>query len=149
MSFKHISFLVLLLAGFFLISCSQESSQESVIPSDDTSWYEQEELDLDVLNNHIRESKIKDLSQVIDLLAPEEEFAEGNYKYSIHRQDVSDSEVIITVTETGLADDSIAGQKTKIKLKKEGDYWVVQDVLTSFQCQANRGHTTWGKEFCQ
>ena len=64
-----------------------------------------------------------------------------------------DNLAIVTITQTNLADDSVAGRRYLVEFAPYGDQadqqWQVIWAGQKFKCQANRGHQDWGTDLCQ
>lgn len=64
-----------------------------------------------------------------------------------------DNLAIVTITQTNLADDSVAAKRYLVEFAPYGDQadqqWQVIWAGQKFKCQANRGHQDWGTDLCQ
>ena len=54
---------------------------------------------------------------------------------TLEEEEVSANARIVTYTETGWADDSVAGQRHRLCLKAEGDAWLVTRALSANECR--------------
>jgi hypothetical protein len=57
-------------------------------------------------------------------------------------------EQVAVVTVTGLADDSVAGRRTAVSLRPEGDGWRLVRAQWTQRCALERGHDDWSAEPC-
>jgi WD40 repeat protein len=64
-----------------------------------------------------------------------------------------DNLAIVTITQTNLSDDSLAGIRYLVEFAPYGDAdeseWQVIWAGQQFQCRANRGHQDWSQKLCQ
>ncbi|MDJ0569053.1 MAG: hypothetical protein QNJ53_08380 [Pleurocapsa sp. MO_192.B19] len=64
-----------------------------------------------------------------------------------------DNLATVSITQTNLADDSVAGIRYLVEFAPYGDrsnqQWQVIWAGQKFKCQANRGHQDWGTNLCQ
>lgn len=64
-----------------------------------------------------------------------------------------DNQAVVTITQTRLADDSVAAIRYRIELAPYGDeadeQWQVVWAGRQWQCQENRGHQDWSKDLCK
>ncbi len=64
-----------------------------------------------------------------------------------------DNLAIVTITQTNLLDDSVAGIRYQVKLAPYGDrnakLWEVVSAGQQFKCHRDRGHQNWSKDFCR
>ncbi|MGQ4650024.1 hypothetical protein [Lyngbya aestuarii] len=63
------------------------------------------------------------------------------------------NQAIITIIQTGVADDSIGGIKYRVELQKTqsaktGKHWEMVWAGSQYKCQSGRGHQDWSKELC-
>ena len=65
----------------------------------------------------------------------------------------SDNLAIVTITQTNLADDSVAAKQYLVEFAPYGDraeqQWQVIWAGQKIKCRANRGHQDWGTDLCQ
>lgn len=57
-------------------------------------------------------------------------------------------DVIVTVEEEGLMDDSVSGSITMVRMKKEEDVWQIYKATRAWKCWKGRGHETYSGEPC-
>lgn len=60
---------------------------------------------------------------------------------------------IVTITQTGVADDSVGGIRYRVELQQNkkaptGRQWEMVWVGSQVKCHPNRGHQDWSKELC-
>ncbi len=55
---------------------------------------------------------------------------------------------VIVQTIVGLADDSVAGIRNRIELKRNQNKWEIVWVGRQYKCQPNRGHQNWSSSLC-
>jgi len=55
---------------------------------------------------------------------------------------------VIVYTIIGLADDSVAGIRNRIELKRNQNKWEIIWVGEQYKCQPNRGHQDWSGSLC-
>lgn len=61
---------------------------------------------------------------------------------------IDDQNMVVVVTQDGMADDSLAAQETRIDILKQGDTWTILWVGQRWKCRPNRGHEDWGTDLC-
>jgi hypothetical protein len=57
-------------------------------------------------------------------------------------------EATVTVTYSGLLDDSVEATRSTIRLQRDGDVWHVEEVKTSVRCKPHRGHQGFSADDC-
>ncbi|MFK7810521.1 MAG: hypothetical protein AB8F74_22130 [Saprospiraceae bacterium] len=62
-------------------------------------------------------------------------------------EDIDD--VLVTVEEDGLMDDSVSASLTMLRLKKENDLWQVYKATRAWKCWPGRGHQIYSGEPCK
>lgn len=60
----------------------------------------------------------------------------------------SPNQVMITITEGGALDDSIAGLRYRFDIQRQNDQWEIQRAGRQIRCQAGRGHQDFSVENC-
>jgi len=58
------------------------------------------------------------------------------------------NEVMVTVEEDGLMDDSVSGTMSFLRMKKTDGVWQVYKATQAWKCWKGRGHETYGVEPC-
>jgi len=58
------------------------------------------------------------------------------------------NKAVVTLTQTGLLDDSVAGMRYRVELRAFGNQWEVIWIGKQQKCYPNRGHTDWSTELC-
>lgn len=101
------------------------------------------------VNDLIIEKGIDEISEIIALYRPEDEYAENAYyTYTLTEQKLDNNITQIVLTETGLADDSVEGIRAAFSLIKEGEYYQITSIYEQYRCWTKRGSQAWSKEFC-
>ncbi|MGA9637123.1 hypothetical protein [Flavobacterium sp.] len=156
--------LVMMLLGFtMVISCNNSKTKST--DSESNNGIETTEIDaksnvseetfkqidqktLDQLNAEIVSKQIKSEDDVMAVYRPKSLAAEGDYQYDISKKTTGSGEVELTLIETGIMDDSQAGQKVIMVLKKENDSYKILSMKENYTCWKDRGHENWSTEFC-
>ncbi len=73
---------------------------------------------------------------------------EGIAGYAFEQTEIADDVVRVVVTQEGLLDDSVYGEKRIIEFRYKVDRWVIEDIKLGFKCQRNRGHQNYAGELC-
>lgn len=60
----------------------------------------------------------------------------------------SPNQAMVTVTEGGLLDDSLAGYRYRFDISRQGEQWTITRAGRQFRCQQGRGHQDWSIELC-
>ncbi len=60
----------------------------------------------------------------------------------------SSEEAVVTFTQTGLLDDSVAGFRYRVELVAVGNNWEIVWVGRQYKCRSGRGNPDWSKELC-
>lgn len=55
---------------------------------------------------------------------------------------------VVTIVVEGYQDDSIAGSRYRLRMKKVDGYWQIQSAYRQWKCQPGRGHTWWSCGTC-
>jgi hypothetical protein len=79
------------------------------------------------------------------------EGAEGNFSQEVTVNYPQPDRAIAILTQTGLADDSVAGMRYRIELVPADSadaQWQVTWAGRQYQCQEGRGHQDWSTELC-
>jgi hypothetical protein len=60
-----------------------------------------------------------------------------------------DNKAVVTLTQTGLLDDSVEGMRYRVELISSGNKWKVIWIGEQYKCNPRRGgHTDWSTELC-
>lgn len=54
----------------------------------------------------------------------------------------------VTLTQEGLSDDSVEGEKRIIDFEKTNALWTIRQIRLGFKCWKNRGHRNYSGEVC-
>lgn len=73
---------------------------------------------------------------------------EGNFHEEVLLVEQTDRTALVILTQTGLADDSIAGMRYRLEFIREGNQWRLNWVGRQVLCQPGRGSQAWRKEKC-
>lgn len=60
----------------------------------------------------------------------------------------SENKAVVTLTQTGLLDDSVAGMRYRVEFVAMGNSWEMIWAGKQQKCYPNRGHTDWSMELC-
>ncbi len=61
----------------------------------------------------------------------------------------SPDQVMVTVTQGGVLDDSVAGIRYRFDIERQDDStWEIQKAGQQFRCQLGRGHQDWSDQLC-
>ncbi|MEM9149897.1 MAG: hypothetical protein AAGB19_05530 [Cyanobacteria bacterium P01_F01_bin.3] len=60
----------------------------------------------------------------------------------------SPTEAMVTITEGGLLDDSVAGFRYRFDIVNQNGQWTITRAGRQFRCQPGRGHQDWSIELC-
>lgn len=101
---------------------------------------------IEQLNRKIQSENLTTLHEIIRWYRPVNEFNEGKYRYSVDIVWIDDQTVEVTITETGLPDDSVEGRKTILTLRRGNGIYGVISVKEAYRCY--RGHKNWSAEIC-
>ena len=79
---------------------------------------------------------------------------EGNFDQQVKVDYPQPDQAVVTITQTGLPDDSVRGIRYRIELSPKesaqtGKQWQVMWAGQQFTCREGRGHQDWSTEFCQ
>ncbi|MFD3002980.1 hypothetical protein ACFS7Z_21625 [Pontibacter toksunensis] len=72
---------------------------------------------------------------------------EGNLGFTLEQTEISDEHISIIVTQEGLLDDSVYGEKRIIEFKYKANRWTIGSIKLGFKCQSGRGQQYSG-ELC-
>ena len=100
------------------------------------------------INALILEKEIQNTSEIVALYRAKEEYAEGNYAYTLTEHALETGIKQVVLEETGLADDSVEGVRIIFILIQEGEYYKVESIFEQYRCWPERGSQEWSKEFC-
>lgn len=56
--------------------------------------------------------------------------------------------VTVTLTQEGLSDDSVDGEKRIIEFEKVNNSWTIKQIRLGFKCWKSRGHTNYSGQPC-
>lgn len=73
---------------------------------------------------------------------------EGNFNESVVTLLDSPEQQVVTITQTGLPDDSVEGRLIRLDFQPDGDNWQVDWVGQQQRCQEGRGSQDWTTELC-
>jgi hypothetical protein len=74
---------------------------------------------------------------------------EGNQRFTFESSTEADGTVVVVATTEGLADDSLAGAKHRMRVRHDQfGAWERRPVEQSVRCQQDRGHQEWTPEPC-
>lgn len=60
----------------------------------------------------------------------------------------SPSQVMVTITQGGILDDSVAGVRNRFDIQQQNGQWTIQRAGRQVRCQAGRGHQDFSAEIC-
>lgn len=86
--------------------------------------------------------------QIVGELFGPEYLTEGNSGFVLEQAEISNEHVRIIVTQEGLLDDSIYGEKRVIEFKFKANRWMIDNIKLGFKCQEGRGHQNYSGELC-
>ena len=88
--------------------------------------------------------------EVMRLFIPKEESEsnEGNEIETIHEKILENGNMLVTLIQDNLMDDSIKGEKYVMELEKFEGTWNAVYIKKNWKCREGRGHTDWGVEMC-
>lgn len=75
--------------------------------------------------------------------------SEGNSKFAIYTENLSNNSVKITLIHEGIEDDSISGEKIIMTARLTGQKWIVLEIKKNWKCWDGRGHRNWGTSLCK
>ena len=73
---------------------------------------------------------------------------EGNSGFALEQTEISNEHVRIIVTQEGLLDDSVFGEKRIIEFRYKANGWTIDNIKLGFKCQSKRGHQNYSGEPC-
>lgn len=73
---------------------------------------------------------------------------EGNFNESVVTLLDSPEQQVVTITQTGLPDDSVEGRLVRLDFLPDGENWQVDWVGQQQRCQEGRGSQEWTTELC-
>ncbi len=97
-----------------------------------------------ISSNRIRVSTPKAVA--VQLFSNSEE--EGRKSEEISVAYPTGETAVIVHTMVGVADDSVAGIRNRIELKRNQNKWEIVWVGEQYKCQPNRGHQDWSGNVC-
>lgn len=96
-----------------------------------------------------KQIQISTPKEVAARLFAKETETEGKQSEQILIEYPNNNGAIITYTVVGLADDSLAGVRYRIELKRNADIWRIAWVGQQTKCKPGRGHQDWLGTCCQ
>ena len=73
---------------------------------------------------------------------------EGNFEEQVEVVEETDTEALVLLTQTGLADDSVNGMRYRLEFVPEGDQWQLDWAGRQVRCQPGRGSEDWSTDLC-
>jgi hypothetical protein len=73
---------------------------------------------------------------------------EGNFQQEIVLVEQTADQALVTLTQTGLLDDSVEGSRYRLEFVPEGDQWRLNWAGRQVRCYPNRGSQTWTTANC-
>jgi hypothetical protein len=73
---------------------------------------------------------------------------EGNFHEEVLLVERTDKTALVILTQTGLADDSVAGMRYRLEFIREGNQWRLNWAGRQVRCHPDRGSQAWTKERC-
>lgn len=73
---------------------------------------------------------------------------EGNFSQEVVLVDQSPSQAIVTLTQTGLLDDSVEGMRFRLEFVTEENQWELVWVGSQVRCYPDRGSQRWTTDLC-
>ena len=136
---KITALLGVLFSFVLFISCgSKEKIEYRVI----------DEERVEALNARIEENILASVEDIAAAYRPKDEYAEGDYSYTVNSAITNEEVLEITIREEGAMDDSIYGVIAILTIDVSEDNWKVTSIKEAYKCWPNRGHQEWGPEFC-
>ncbi|MDT0295412.1 hypothetical protein ACFQ3R_02815 [Mesonia ostreae] len=100
------------------------------------------------LNDTISSKNLKTEEEIMNAYKPKDSYTEGNYTYTISKNDLGNDSQEIILVEDDLLDDSLLAKKTIMIVKKENSILKVVSIKENYKCRQNRGHQEWSAELC-
>lgn len=132
-------FIILLL----LSSCGSQDDFSSFIPED-----------IDKYNNQIfsaieiKEAWATTPYLIVGKLFGPQYLTEGNAGFALEQDEISNEHVKVIVTQEGLLDDSVYGEKRIIEFKYKSNIWTIDKIKLGFKCHLKRGQQNYSGEPC-
>lgn len=120
--------------------------------SDDIDSFKEE--DIRSYNQQIETGRMKQESwtetpiSILNKLLPPEYKSESNSYYKIEIQKNSIDSFTVIVTQEGLGDDSVFGEKRIISFVENKGVWIIKRVRVGFKCRNGRGHKNYSGNVC-
>lgn len=73
---------------------------------------------------------------------------EGNFQEQVSLVEETDSQAIVMLTQTGLADDSVEGTRYWLEFVRQGQKWQLNWTGRQVRCYDDRGSQIWSKNSC-
>ncbi len=99
-----------------------------------------------ISSNRIKDSNPK--SVAVQLFSNSLEEEEGRNSEDISVAYPTRETAVIVHTIIGLADDSVAGIRNRIELKRNQNKWEIVWIGEQYKCQSGRGHQDWSGSIC-
>jgi hypothetical protein len=149
--------LILLPAAIFTLSCKEQVREkieepakiESIVVKELETFITVDSFTIAKLNKLIADKKLTAVEAIVNAYKPKIVQTEGNYSYNFLESKIDSSINEVTLIEEGLLDDAIAGRKGILQIKTENGRSKVVSIKENFKCYKDRGHETWGTEFCK
>lgn len=126
-----------------LSSCSSGDDYSSFIPEDTDKYNNQIFSAIDV-----KEAWVATPYLIVGKLFSPEYRSEGHSRFALEQAEISNEHVRIIVTQEGLLDDSVYGEKRIIEFKYKDNRWIIDNIQLGFKCQSGRGQKKYSGEIC-
>ncbi len=126
-----------------------KTTQQTATAEDERRYRPFEQSFIDDLNLDIQRKNIRSEEEILRLYAPKDEFAEGRYSYNTTVRQTNDSSKELTLIEDGRMDDSVAGLKVVMVIKRTSQGLRIVSVKESYKCRKGRGSENWSAEYCK
>ena len=100
------------------------------------------------LNDSISSRDMKIEEEIMHIYKPKSTETEGNYSYTISKNDIGNDSQEVILIEDGLMDDALAAEKTIMIIRKENSKLKVISIKENYKCRKGRGHQNWSAELC-
>jgi hypothetical protein len=137
---------------YFLLCFATAITLTACTPSDDLSEFRNENIE--AYNKKIEEGNVKNENWTAKpLLIVHQLFVSGSnpegkpYLMIEQKMDSADH-VTLTITQEGVIDDSVSGEKRVINFTLKNGMWTITQIKVGFKCHRNRGHTNYSGQPC-